>query len=1351
MLQKISWDTFKIKNENQTKSFEDLCYHLFCREHNLSNGIKADFNQAGLETYPIKSNITSKIIGFQAKFFEPSISYSQIEKSIKKALSNYKKDKLKEIYIYLNVNAVLSSKAAKKIEDISKKEGVSIVWISKSKFEILLNQPKNFDLAQLYFGLSDEFGFIKNSLRKNEVTFINSKEFIKLPLVDFENQIVDIDLDSNKSFLITGNPGSGKSQFMKQLFVKYSGLHLSLNDFQVLINNGALPMLINLKDCFSDSLENIIRNRQKNYKVSNNLKFIYLLDGLDELNEDKAEQVICYIKNLESETNTKNVIISCRKGNLNRLKAITHLPNIAKCQINDLDQSYILSYFLNKSNLSKEIELKNLISVNKELIEEIKDIYLIKILWDIIEKLHLKSTIIELIEHKINELINDSNHRNEIQTLNLFNPKEEEILLLNENISYKYSTLYQFRFQQKELQKFLLKKYTRLDYSSVNDIINYNSSLFFDISTTNFNVESSFIYQHRRYQEYFFARKLKKKYELNPKVLRKKDLLISSDFFDDIFLKFLRSEYEKDIEKNLPFLLELNLINIYNGKSDKYYADEPYFKESKFFLFVLSLQSNTVFEELINDENLNLEKYIYFTYNEVQQFYEKGHKEFALKILSSIDSDEEYKVSLKELKGAFFIKFQIDNESDYVEYFKKDLRKKYKTYSNVKDYMNDDQSEKEVILKAFFDIGLKYKFKDLLKMIKNLTDYELLVFLSFLSDVQNLNKLLNNKELRLEISQKIKKYKIEPNIDNIVVYFFMKFFDIEIPNDKTIKIQTFLVNISQRINSHFFGRFIKPYTLISYILGQDEFNNTLDLKDKYKTQDAIVTYCFVFENYVNSIKGSYNIEMAINAFIYKYDNWESLDANPKECMSILWSNFYSSFIEKGKEKRLLNYILKISNNYINKYTFFKELNQVSDAFHKIVCEEDILEFEDELNIWKDDFPRYVERCLILSGFYSSIDQNKSIFYLKKAILNSFLRHGWRKDIIISYYLNTSFERIITNNWKSKKEILKIADSIFSLNLKLYEITDLKETKWGIVSFIGVISYFDLKLARKYFKKFKNIYYDHSMVINRCLREILILEISNNFISITKIEKEMNGLSTMRDYQGKVADSYYEDKIIIYMEVLKSNFYNKEDKKIAFDSAYNQISLLKEKKNYQNVSISSELLASFNTLCKEYKKDVVFSKVDVEIEDCRYKIINEEDFKLEIINLKSNEDLEKLYKKFKNSTQFRIELKNIDTWKLLIDKTYLLESNLNMFIDLLKSLYYLDYGNGYSYNANYLYLGVKYAFSQQEYKNEILEYYSKESGHSGFYNSILIYEQIGNKNMTVKLFDRFHKFCDFLVN
>ena len=47
---KINWNVFKIKNENPTKAFEDLCYHLFCRKHNFFDGVPADFNQAGLDT-----------------------------------------------------------------------------------------------------------------------------------------------------------------------------------------------------------------------------------------------------------------------------------------------------------------------------------------------------------------------------------------------------------------------------------------------------------------------------------------------------------------------------------------------------------------------------------------------------------------------------------------------------------------------------------------------------------------------------------------------------------------------------------------------------------------------------------------------------------------------------------------------------------------------------------------------------------------------------------------------------------------------------------------------------------------------------------------------------------------------------------------------------------------------------------------------------------------------------------------------------------------------------------------------------------------------------------------------------
>lgn len=1349
MLQKINWDTFKVKNENQTKSFEDLCYHLFCREHNLSNGIKADFNQAGLETYPIKSNKTNKIIGFQAKFFEPSISYSQIEKSIKKALSNYKKAKLKEIHIYLNVNAVLSSKGAEGIEKIAKNEGVSIIWITKSNFEILLNQPRNFDLAQLYFGIGNEFGFIKNSIKKGEITFINSKEFLKLPLADFNGKNVEVDLNLYKTFLITGNPGSGKSQLIKQLFVKYSGLDLAQDDFKALIKNGALPMIVNLKDCFSDSLENIIRNRQKDYKIRHNLKFIYLLDGLDELSEEKAEQAICYIKDLESRSNTKNIIISCRKGNLNRLKAIAHLPDIIKYEVNDLDHSYISLYFKNKNNSEKKKEFKKLLLSNKELIEEIKDVYLIKIFWDIIEELNSKSTIIELIKYKINELVNDPNHRNEIQTLNLLNPKEQEILILNEKIAYKFSKLYQFRFNQKELQNFLLKKFPRLDYCSINDIINYNSSLFFDISANDLNVKNSFVYQHRRYQEYFYARKLKKKYEINPNILREKDILINSDFFNDIFLRYLRSEYEKDVEKNLPFLLELNLINVYSGKSEKYFSDEPYFQESKYFVSTLSLQNANIFEELINDESLDLERYIHFSYNEVQLFFEKGHEEFALKILSQIDSDNEYEIGLVEVKGLFFVMFQMQNDN-YAEYFKKDLRKKYKSYSDSKDYMNDDQSDRELILKSFFEIGLKYRPNDFLEILKVFTNYELEVFLSLLTDVENLNIFLTNEVLKTEIRKKVVSYKVAPKHDNVAVYFLKKFFDIGISSNNILKISNILESLSGRISLYFFKRFLKSVSLLSYILDENIFFGILSSKDNYRAQDAIRIYCFIFGKFVDSIKGSSNIEISINEFIIRFKKWGDLDENSVESISILWSNFYISFA-KGKEKILLNYIFKIDKGLFSRYYFFKQLNEITDGFWKIISEEDIQEIEEGLYDWKDDYPKFVERCLIFSGFYSSLNQMKSMFYLKQAILSSLIRHGWRKDGIVSYYLNTSFDRIMTRNWKSKKEVIELSKSIFQLNLRLYEITDLKETRWGISNFIITISNFDLELGKKYLKKFRKEHYDHSMVINNCVKNILIIEIKNNFISLESIKKQVCELSTMRNYEGVVSDSYYRDLFDIYIEVLNSNFYSEDDKKIAFDFAYEQITLIKRKRNHESLNFSPQLTSNFNSLCINYNKEIIISNIDEVNENYQYEIISEEDLILWINNSETKEDLEKIYEKMKNSLQFRIELKNIDSWKLLIDKTYFLDSSLKMFIDLLKSLYYLDFGSGYSYNANYLHLGIAYSFSQQNYKHEILEYYSKESGHSGFYNSILIYEQIDNKEMTVKLFDRFHKFCNFLVN
>jgi len=57
---KINWNQFKVKNENYRKSFEGLCYYLFCRKFCIKEGIRVDYNNVGLETYPIYNTKTKK-------------------------------------------------------------------------------------------------------------------------------------------------------------------------------------------------------------------------------------------------------------------------------------------------------------------------------------------------------------------------------------------------------------------------------------------------------------------------------------------------------------------------------------------------------------------------------------------------------------------------------------------------------------------------------------------------------------------------------------------------------------------------------------------------------------------------------------------------------------------------------------------------------------------------------------------------------------------------------------------------------------------------------------------------------------------------------------------------------------------------------------------------------------------------------------------------------------------------------------------------------------------------------------------------------------------------------------------
>jgi predicted NACHT family NTPase len=141
--------------------------------------------------------------------------------------------------------------------------------------------------------------------------------------------------------LIEGDPGAGKTIFMHNLLVKYGGLNKNTQKemIEILVRNNAVPILINLKNCFNESLESIIRGRKNDSKVcGENLGFIYILDGLDELDSERADFIISQIEELNKKDNTKKIIISSRSGNLNILVLkSTFNEGIDEYKINDLD------------------------------------------------------------------------------------------------------------------------------------------------------------------------------------------------------------------------------------------------------------------------------------------------------------------------------------------------------------------------------------------------------------------------------------------------------------------------------------------------------------------------------------------------------------------------------------------------------------------------------------------------------------------------------------------------------------------------------------------------------------------------------------------------------------------------------------------------------------------------------------------------------------------------------------------------------------------------------------------------------------------------------------------------------
>jgi len=1419
-IQQIDWDEFRRKNKDTQKSFENLCYLLFCREHKQSGGIFGYKNQVGIEKEPIL--IKRRWHGFQSKFFEgTSVNWSVFREPLKKAKS--KNPHLQVIRFYINLDFKESGLSHKKkstkheeVEKYAKEKGLTIEWFGPSQFLAALSSPSNFDLAQLYFGVTDELGFINNGVNHRIQTFLQSDEHLDLPM-EISGKIIkglgsSILRSKQKSFMVIGSPGSGKSILIHALFAEFGGLKMATKEkmLKVLERNKAIPMIINLKDCHAESLENLIRDRQNDSRIrSQNLGFIYLLDGLDELSEEDVDQILSFSRELEQQEDTKKIIISCRSGNPNRIKARGYFPEIPEFQFCDLQIGHIESFFSVKGDTTKIKSLKGLRKSNPKILSEIRDILLIRLLWETIQGLGPDSDVTDLVSKKINLLMNSPDHKKNIESLNLLDPKARTLTDLNQEISFQFQKVFQYRFSQEELQKLILLKFPRLDYGSTNKILNYLSNLFFEASYPNDGPgqlpSQSYIYQHRRYQEFFFIQRLKLEYEKDPTILRKLDILSNRDFFEEYFLPYARKDYER--REDVVGLLDLNLIDVYLGNHSGFGVDDAYYLNSQEFIPALAHQDPRIVDELLESENFRVKKILFVDTEELRSqfqkwskdkteyrvtrylssiwsdgvgsliehiviFWKSGNKEIANRLLInlneavSIYKENKYLEQVepnqkptdpfwKQWEDYLFIKICIRGEK-ILDVFENLIRYNYANFQEEEPVSRKDEGRAKLV-NSFFRVVLDYKPNEIFKGLEQLDDFELRLLLGTLCSHHFIGLLISNQKLQKKIKELLDVRAVQISEKRYDIAFLKAFLGLpftEEENQTLREISTKCRN-ERTVDWHFDGTPFK-FALISFALKENSFEN-MEAKDfnPLHYYDELALYAALFDAFVSILSHKKTLPQIVRDYTtYVKRNERYYGPYLKVENSFLWAHIFNAARNLPGENLILlrEQVVREELNIIP-YSFYYRLALINkNLFDTLVSEIDLIKIEDSLSN-AEDYQSLVNNCFSLATFYSTRDEAKSRSYFIRGLKEGVLRHGWRKDTIVSYQLVSALGLLLKKGWIPRQEVEQLVEEVFDLTLRVGEFTDGKGTWRGPYNVIDLAVDYDLPLAVKLKDK---------LIEKRGRRNF-----SNDVIASILLGQAKRGVALdeielgMQEYHQNYHEDHtpysdsYEQTMKVYVAVAESDLYTDKERQRAFEAAYKQVETLKKYAEssphyyYLNDSYFRELKERYLILCKKFKKKPNASIDKPEDKNYEYDPELEKKFLSAIKKANTPVKIRRLYKQlsdFKNN----IQLSQQKSWYTLVHKTKKICGNISLFLKLLDDNNF-PHTDFFTTNSKYFYLGLAAALNDLSMRQEAIRHLYKSTGHGGFGNMIEVYAHIGDKEMSRKLFSRYLQLCHFLAD
>lgn len=830
----INWNQFEIKNSNPREAFETMCRHIFLRQYKVSShAFSANYNQTGLETEPISFN--GKYYGFQCKYSTSGNGdalYREVYDSLKKAVGTY--PEINTIIIYTNLDIkpnvteeelASSTKSNRiKIVRLVQNNNIKIVWFLKNNFESSLNENNNYDLYREFFSSQDTNGLLNSAITYDERTFLTSSQFINLSVNGEKFFSIQDDILSNQLSVVTGAAGTGKSELLKQLYLKAEAKYKSSLKQTPVPNNVQIPIFIRLKECINGNLEALLRDRLNDFciNIANNKNpYIIFLDGVDEVPTINFHNIISFVSH--HNVNGHNSFILSSRLNTPNLTIILRDLKTKVYTIDDLKTADVELYFERLNNEEKRKKLRDIESTNPAFLDDITDIFSAVLLSENITQIDDKTTKVDLIKFNVEQRIEK---HSKLVLINLPEPKALSITTILASASEKMQRSGIISISRSELQKIIRNQFPNCSYLDVDHIIDVVCELFFDASFSR-DLQVRYSYKHKRYFEFYLYIAIKNKFYDNPSILRELRLLSNRDFILHIFL--IQELKENTLSANVEKVLTLRFFEAYLG--DEYIRGEnsPWFSEEKFLIPSSETfsYSSELREYLCTKQIDDLKDFLridplhircFLTADNYYTFVKEYHKTNGidirelLKELYNISNEQLSKAKEKDIYSSLYCNCVIDGLP---------ISDVYKSISSVDhtvrdidlDYYSSSTNNSNLVI-AFFELAVDY-FHDWLSSTIGMLSINHLEVLSYILLRQNNLKHIANSSGQLSpISQalcdRITQNKSELyEINTVVLYGVLT---------KEIIQESNIQTRAQKSNIYHYGTWRNNIELNSYTL-----------------------------------------------------------------------------------------------------------------------------------------------------------------------------------------------------------------------------------------------------------------------------------------------------------------------------------------------------------------------------------------------------------------------------------------------------------------------------------------------------------------------------------------------------